>query len=301
MPGFSSHDDLVNQTTNLGKKQVLDFSRVLVTGATSAAGRYHEALSGGGTGGLFTLTGTAGVGVVHNRLTAGALPLNADVTPATRHILSGVVDTSSTTAVPAKVLLTDIIHIYRSCSVVTTSSTLSTHPTWTGTGDTRMTNANGVMASVLFTTASSVAGQITLTYTSQAGTTGRTTTAPNGSLFSPVAAHPAGCFMNQTTTAATTGGLFSPLVAGDTGVQKVDSYAINTSATGGVACIILHRPIAWIPVAAANASSVIDFYTGVPGLPRIYDDACLAVMSRVGGAYAIGGVIEGQITYGWGS
>lgn len=301
MPGFVSHDDLVNQTTALGKRQVLDFSRTLVTGATSAAGRWHEAMSGGGTGGPFTLTGTAGAGVVCNSSTAGALPLNTAVSPSTRHILSGYAITSSATAVPAYVLLTDIIHMYRSCSVVTTPSTLTNHPTWTGTGDTRMTNAVGVYASVLLTTASSAAGQLTLTYTNQAGTAGRTTAAPNGSVFGPVAATPAGCFLNQTTVSATTGGLFSPLATGDTGVQRVDSYAINAGATGGSACIILHRPIAWIPVAAANAASVIDFYTGVPGLPRIYDDACLAIISRVGGAYAAGGVIEGQITYGWGS
>lgn len=301
MAGFNSLDDLISQTTASGKKQVLDFSRTLVTGATSAAGRWHEALTGGGTGGQFTLTGTAGVGVAMNSATTGALPLNAAVAPATRHVMSANVITSSTTAAPAYVLLTDIIHVYRSCSIVTTPSTLTTHPTWTGTGDTRMTNANGVFASVLMTTASTVAPQLTLTYTNQAGTAGRTTTAPNGSVFGPVAATPAGCFLNQTTVTGTTGGLFSPLAAGDLGVQKVDSYAINTSGTGGVACIILHRPICYIPVAVANAASVLDFLTGVPALPRIYDDSCLAIISRVGGAYAAGGVIEGQITYGWGS
>jgi hypothetical protein len=296
--GFPSIDSIATAVTN-GQKQTLDFSRVLVTGATSAAGRWHEALSGGGTGGAFTLTGTAGAGVVCNQSTAGALPLNTAVSPATRHLLNGNVITSSTTAVPAYVLLTDIIHMYRSCSVVTTPSTLTNHPTWTGTGDTRMTNANGVYASVLMTTASTAAAQLTLTYTNQAGTAGRTTTAPNGSVFGPVAATPAGCFLNQTTVTATTGGLFAPLATGDLGVQKVDSYAINANGTGGAACIILHRPIAWIPVAAANSASVLDFLTGVPGLPRIYDDACLAIISRVGGAYAAGGVLEGQITYAW--
>jgi hypothetical protein len=299
---FQSVDEIVDASTN-GRKQVLDFSRTLVTGATSAAGRWHEALSGAGTGGPFTLTGTAGAGVVCNRLTAGALPLNADVTPATRHVLNANVITSSTTAVPSYVLLTDIIHMYRSCSVVTTPTTLTNHPTWGGAGDTRMSNANGVYASVLMTTASTAAAQLTLTYTNQAGTAGRTTTAPNGSVFGPVAATPAGCFLNQTTVTATTGGLFSPLSSAggvvDTGVQRVDSYAINASGTGGSACIILHRPIAWIPVAAANSASVLDFLTGVPGLPRIYDDACLAIISRVGGAYAAGGVIEGQISYVW--
>jgi hypothetical protein len=246
-----------------------------------------------------TLTGTAGAGVACNRSTAGALPLNADVGPMTRHLLAANIISASTTIAPAYVLLTDIIHMYRSCVVVTTPSTLTNHPTWTGTGDTRMTNANGVQASFLLTTASTAAGQITPTYTNQAGTAGRTTTAPNGSVFGPVAATPAGCFLNQTNLTATPGGLFMPLAPGDTGVQKVDSYVINAGATGGAMCIILHRPIAWIPLAVANAASVIDFYTGVPGLPRIYDDACLGIISRIGGAYTAGGVIEGQLTYAW--
>ena len=299
MAGFSGHDDFLVSTTTDGKKQVLDFSRTLVTGATSAAGRWHEAMSGAGTGGPLTLTGTAGVGVACTRSTAGALPLNADVSPDTRHLLQANVITSSTTAVPGYVLLTDIIHMYRSCVVVTTPSTLSNHPVWTGTGDTRMTNAVGVQASFLLTTASSAAGQITATYVNSAGTGGRTTAAPSGSVFGPVAATPAGCFLNQTAVTATTGGLFMPMAAGDVGVQQVTSYAINANATGGSMCIILHRPIAWIPVAVANSASVMDFYTGVGTLPRIYDDSCLAIISRVGGAYAANGVLEGQLTYGW--
>lgn len=300
MAGFSGHDDFLTETTTNGKKQVLDFSRTLVSGATSAAGRWHEAMSGAGTGGPFTLTGTVGAGVVCNRSTAGALPLNADVTPDTRHLLQANVISSSATIAPAYVLLTDIIHMYRSCVVVTTPSTLSAHPTWTGTGDTRMTNAVGVQASFLLTTASSAAGQITATYVNSAGTGGRTTAAPNGSVFGPVAATPAGCFLNQTNVTATTGGLFMPMMAGDVGVQQVTSYAINASATGGTMCIILHRPIAWIPLAVANSASVMDFYTGVGTLPRIYDDSCLAIISRIGGAFTVGGVIEGQLTYGWG-
>ncbi|MEF3851094.1 hypothetical protein P0P54_09385, partial [Campylobacter jejuni] len=84
--------------------------------------------------------------------------------------------------------------------VVTTPSTLSNHPTWTGTGDTRMTNANGVQASMLLTTASSAAGQMTLTYVDKSNNSAQ---AQTGSLFGPVAAHPAGCFFAQTSATAT--------------------------------------------------------------------------------------------------
>jgi hypothetical protein len=300
MTGYSGFDDFTQETTTNGKKIAMDFSRTIVTGATSAAGRWHECLSSAGTGGPFALTGAAGVGLACSRSTPGAMPLNGDVSPDTRHLIDAYALTPTVTAVPGMVLLTDIIHMYRSCSVVTTPTTLTSHPVFTGVGDDRMTNANGVQASFLMTTASSAAGQITATYTNQAGTAGRTTVAPLGSVFSPVAANPVGCFLNQTTVSATTGGLFMPTLGQDVGVQKIDSYVINANATGGSMCIILHRPIGYIPLAAANSGSVRDFVTGSSTYPRIYDNACLAVMTKVGGTLVVGGVIEGQITYGWG-
>jgi hypothetical protein len=294
--GWSGHDDFLNETTVNGKRSSIEFSKVLWTGATSAAGRWHEALSqAGGTGGAMTLTGTAGVGIVMDSTKAGALPLNANVSPDTRHLLSATLITASTTMVPGMALLTDIIHLYPSLVLVTTPSTLSNHPTWTGTGDTRMTNANGVQASVLLTTASSAAGQLTLSYNDEAGNAGTA-----GPVHSPVASHPAGCFMNATNVSATPGGLLVPLAAGDLGVRQVNSYAINTGATGGTGCIILHRPIGWIPLGVANSPSILDFYTGQPIIPRIYDGACLGLIAKVGGAYAAGGVLEGQFVYGWG-
>jgi hypothetical protein len=291
---FASYDQYINAVTT-GQAGRVSFQRVINTGATSAAGRWHEALSAaGGTGGAMTLTGTAGTGIVCNASTVGGIPVGANVSTATRHLTSMTVYTPSTTAVPGMVLLTDIIHIYPSLVVVTTPSTLSNHPTWTGTGDTRMTNANGVQASMLLTTASSAAGQITLTYVDQAGSAGQ---AQTGSLYGPVAAHPAGCFFAQTSATATNGGLVMSLGAGDFGVRQVSSYAINTGATAGTGCIILHRPIAYIPLLAANTPTVFDFTSGPNPFPRIYDDACLGMFVMVGGALTTNQVIAGELSF----
>lgn len=295
--GFSSHTDFISETTN-GKAEFIDFNRTVDTGATSAAGRWHALLTSGGTGGAMTLTGTPGTGIVMNRATAGALPLGANVSTETRHVVSGFAVTPSTTAVPATLLLTDIIHIYPSLVVVTTPSTLSNHPTWTGTGSTRMTNANGVRASMLLTTAASAAGTINCTYFNELGNSRNTAGVQGTSFNSVVAAHPTGCFLG-TGQAATgsNGGLFMPLLAGDLGVQRINSYTITANLTGGAGCIILHRPIAYIPVGAANAMSVMDFYT--LGLPRIYDDSCLALFALIGGAMTTGQVFQGQIGIGY--
>lgn len=295
--GFASYDQYINAVTVANQKGGTQFVRTINTGATSAAGRWHECLSPAGTGGAMTLTGTAGTGIAASSSTTGALPLDANVSTMTRHLTSMTVYTPGTTVVPGMVLLTDIIHIYPSLVVVTTPSTLSSHPTWTGTGDTRMTNAKGVQASMLLTTASSAAGQMTLTYVDQDNNAAQ---AQTGSLYGPVAAHPAGAFFGQVAASASPGGLCMALGAGDSGVRQVNSYAINTGATGGTGCIILHRPIAYVPLLAANIPTVFDFTSGPNPFPRIYDDACLGMFVLVGGALTTNQVISGEIAFAHG-
>ena len=294
--GFATYDALISAMTVSNQISRIDFYRVGYTSATTAAGRWHELLSLAGTGGAMTLTGTPGTGIVMNRSTTGALPLNADVTALTRHLTSMWAVTPSTLIVPGVLLLTDIIHIYPSLVMVTTPSTMSNHPTWTGTGDTRMTNANGVQMSLVLTNASTAAGQITPNYKDQGGAD----QAASGSMWGPVAATPSGCFMASATVTATPGGLYMPTAAGDVGVQQINSYTINVNMTGAVGCMILHRPIATIPLIGANIVAERDFTSGAPLLPRIHDNACLGLFALVGGALTTAtGIVIGGITYAW--
>ena len=105
---FSGIDDIIGEM-GAGKFMRLNFTRTIDTGATSVAGRWHSCLTSGGTGGVMTLTGTAGTGIAFNQSTVGALPLNAAVATDTRHLLSMYGITPATTLVPASLLLTDII------------------------------------------------------------------------------------------------------------------------------------------------------------------------------------------------
>jgi hypothetical protein len=298
MAGFANYNAYINALTVLKQRKKVPVIRTINTGATSAAGRWHETMSpAAGTGGAMTLTGTAGTGIVMNGSTAGRIPIGADVGGAmTRHLTGMTVYTPSTVLAPGCAMLTDIIHIYPSLVMVTTPSTLSNHPTWTGSGDTRMTSADGVQASMLLTTASSAAGQVTLTYLDQAGNS----QAQSGSLFGPVAAHPAGAFMGQVPVTATPGPVEMALATGDTGVQRVSSYAINTGATGGVGCIMLHRPIATVPILAANQPTAWDFTQGSDAFPRVYDDACLALIVNIGGALTVNQVLKADLDLAWG-
>jgi hypothetical protein len=292
---FSGVDDIVSEIA-AGKFQRLPFARTVDTGATSVAGRWHSALTTGGTGGAMTLTGTAGTGVAFNRSTSGSLPLGANVSTDLRHLLSMFGVTPATTLVPGILLLTDILHVYPSCVLTGTPSTLSNHPTWTGSGDTRMTSAVGVQASLLVTTATTAGnGQVTLTYQDEGGNSGT-----SGSLYAPATATPTGCFYGAANAAVTLGPPFAAMAAGDLGIGRISSYAINTGATSGVGAFILHRPIAEIPLVAANTPGERSFLNDVLLLPRIHDDACLGLFVNVGGALTASQTLMGSINMAWG-
>jgi hypothetical protein len=295
--GFNSVDALYNAITNNRQILSLPFTRTIVTGATSVAGRWHEGLSGGGSGGAMVLTGSAGVGIAKSSADIGALPIGPAVgdPTMTKHLLAMSLNTPGATVVPAYAMLTDIIHIYPSLVMVTTPSTLSNHPSWAGAAGTRMENAKGVQLSALLTSASSACGQITPNYKDQDGNDQNT----SRSMFGPVAAHPAGALFGDVGVTATPGGPVAPLAVGDYGVRQVNSYAINTGATGGVGCMILHRPVCTFPIAGANIPTERDFTTGPIRLPRIFDGACLGLFMQIGGALTAGNIITGELVVGW--
>jgi hypothetical protein len=295
--GWTSADAFMTDVTTNNKLARLFWNRTVYTSATSVAGRWHELLSQGGTGGAMTLTGSAGVGIVCNRATVGALPLNANVANDIRRLITMGGISSIATVHPGYLLLTDIIHIYPSCVLTGTPTVPSSHPTWTATGDTRMTAPTGVQASLVVTTAGTAGnGLIVVNYKDEGGNAGT-----SGNFYAPSATTPMGALYAQTGAVITTGGPFLPLAAADLGVKQIDTYTITTGLTSGVGSFILHRPIATIPLAAVNLAGERDFLSGFPLLPRIYDDACLGFFVQVGGALVAGASITGEINYGWGA
>ena len=289
--GFSSIDDLVSEVTANGKFQRVPYTRVVQTGATSVAGRWHEAFTGVGTGGTGVLTGTAGLGAALNSSTVGALPqTSATVSTDTKHLLGMSAVTAGATVVPAWLMLTDLLYVYPSCVVTGTATTLSN----AAAKPTRFNNGTGVQCSCIVASAlGATTPTLTMTYTNQAGSGSKT-----GIFQASAASLPLGSFMGGGVSAALTGPIM-PLGAGDSGVRQLDSYTLASGTTGTVT-FVLHRPLGMIPLVAANVAGERDFLNQMPALPKVEDDACLALFILVGGALTASNAVSGELIMAWG-
>lgn len=290
MPGFTSLDDFITETTVNGKSAISSFIRTINTGATSAAGSWHDTFSGGGTGGTGVLTGTAGLGTAMSASTAGAIPFGAGVLPDLRYVTRFSAQAASATAVPGVILLTDLLYIYPSCTVTAPATTLSN----AAARPARFGSGAGVQASAIVASALGAATPLlTLTYTNSSGTGSRT-----GRLSAAAVSHPVGRLLSGTATAGTLAGPYMTTDTGDVGVQQIDSYAITSGGTTGTVSFVLHRPILEIPLIAANAPA-FESYIGAD-MPQIDDDSCLAMFVLVGGALVAAQTITGSMRHAWG-
>jgi hypothetical protein len=128
---------------------------------------------------------------------------------------------------------------------------------------TRNTGGAGNIAWVeIYTIIGTTGTTLTMTYTNQAGTGGQTATTNIGSTgFREVSRI-----------------LRIPLAAGDSGIRAVEKVSLTaTTGTLGDFGITVAQPLAWIPVGAAGAGGWRDYTTGLPGIPSIDPNACLAL------------------------
>ena len=274
-----------------GNSQKLSGFRTIVTGATSVAGRWHECFSGTGSGGPMALTGTAGLGTARSSANSGAFPQQTvNVSPDTKHLLTLSAVTPATTAVPGFLMLTDLLYMYTSCVLTGTPTTLNNG----AAKPTRFNNGVGVQCTGIVATAVGAATPaLTLTYTDSGGTGSNT-----GNLTASANSLPVGsCFSGG--TVATLGSPYMNLANGDSGVRQLDSYTLASGTTGTIT-FMLHRPIATIPLVAANVAGERDFVFNMPSLPDIPDDACLGFFLMTGGALTANNQVIVDMKMAWG-
>lgn len=70
-----------------------------------------------------------------------------------------------------------------------------------------------------------------------------------------------------------------PLQAGDTGISAIANVdLVASTATAGNFGVTIGHPIAYVGIGAPGAAGWRDFTTGLPGIPDIQADACLALL-----------------------
>jgi len=78
---------------------------------------------------------------------------------------------------------------------------------------------------------------------------------------------------------AATHAMFIPFSGRDSGVRAVTKIRLsNSTATVGNFGITIGKPIAYIPLSLAGVSYWRDFTTGLPTVPKLDNDACLALL-----------------------
>jgi hypothetical protein len=199
-------------------------------------------------------------GAIPDRTTQGAIPF----TPATGGRDKHLIGAGITTLTSGVYLLYDrLFHIGGLNGTSIAAQTIQGSPA--SPALTRYTGGTGnIVFYEIYTIIGTTSRTLTMTYTNQAGTSGRTSTTITigGSNFREVTR------MQRI-----------PLAADDSGVQSVQQIQLNVSTgTAGNFGITIAQPLAWIPVNVAGTMGWRDYTTGLPGIPDIDPDACLSLM-----------------------
>ena len=262
MAAITDLSELINLQSggNNGNPENISFLKVpRVAGVTATA-----PISGRGCS-LWTYDGMpAGgavptTGAIPDRTTQGAIPF----TPATGGSDKYLIGAGITTLTAGVYLLYD--RLFHEGGLDATSSAAQTiQGSPASPALTRYTGGTGNIAFYeIYTIIGTTSTTLTMTYTNQASTSGRTSTINIGA----------------TNFREVTRMQRIPLAAGDSGIQSIQQVQLaGSTLTAGNFGITIAQPLAWIPVNVAGTMGWRDYTTGLPGIPVIDPDACLSLM-----------------------
>jgi hypothetical protein len=199
------------------------------------------------------------VAAIPDLTTTGAIPFTAATGGRDLHLIGA----SITPTTAGVFLLYDrLFHIGGLSGTSTAAQTVQGSPA--SPALTRNTGGAGNIAWYeIYTIVGTSAAVMTMNYTNQAGTSGQTSTINIGTTG-----------FREVTRAQRI-----QLAAGDTGIRAINTVTLSTTTgTVGNFGITIAQPFAWIPVGAAGTAGWRDYTTGLPGIPVINPDACLALM-----------------------
>ena len=270
-----------------------------VTGAAAyTAGRWYD---------TFTLVGQPPAGVYTGGLaatqligsgatpTVGKISIGENVAADVRHLINIEMMTAVANGTLSWLMLVDLLLFYvvdMNQAAAQTCTNALTLP--------RYTDGVGVQM-FLEALATTGAGAITLHTTDFLYTNSGDT--PN-KIVPPTVACTASAIVPHllcTGTAINNFGPFIPLANGDKGVKLVSQFRLSgASGTASTAALVLCKPLATIPLVAANITTARDYVFSFPSMPVVQDGACLAFLLCTGGATTAATNFYGTLDFVWG-
>lgn len=291
---FSSIDDMLAEIA-AGKFNRTDWNKI--TGlAAYTAGRWYDTSALGGTP---VANAWAGTSLAWTTCTESAgngtqifgMRHGGDVSADTKHVMNVMALSSVATAVPSMLMLVDLQGYWPGISV---NSAVAQNLTGTPT----LRYANGAGCRLFFvsqSTSGATGHNIALSYTNQAGTTGKTLPVTVSMTASAITPH-----ISHSGTAANNYGPFLPLANGDTGVQNVASVTFSAASGAGTGALCLARPLLTLPLTTVSVAAERDLVNQLPSLPRVYDGACLTWLLFTGAAVGASSNFYGALETAWG-
>lgn len=218
------------------------------------------ALIAGRPASLWPLTGSPGAGAYNGTLNgvildstaalvAGQIPIFDPVT--VNQYLARF--SGACTQIGAIMLLDRLWH-NGGYTITSTAAQNSTTPAWPARSADGTANGDAVLLAVEVSAATGAGvPTITISYTNQAGTAGRTATNIQATLA----------------TSAIGATYLIGLQAGDTGVRSVQSLTLSATWTSGTINLVAYRFLAMLEIPAVGVSNAIDALTS--GMPRLYN------------------------------
>lgn len=276
--GFSSQDDLLNQITVNGKYGRIDYNKT--TAVAGVAGTWTDLGTATGSTPADAYAGTSLTWVdTDDTYSGGAVYHGGDVSTATKHFLNASGYVFAAAGAPWVLMCVDQVG-YVPITGADVTGTTSRTITMTAISNTtakrdRYPNGAGLRAYFSTEVAPTLGGPnlTAMTYTNQAGTTGKSIGVTVGFAATPVTG-----MVPHSGNAATRYAPFLPLAVGDSGIRDLEAFTLSGgTAYGGTGQLVLHlvKPLWQIPVPASGILTERDFVNQLPSMPKIPDGACL--------------------------
>jgi len=207
----------------------------------------------------------------------------------TLHVVEAAIGVPSATFAPATFWLCDYLYAYPLMDLDSTDFQAMDN----GVAPVpRYADGVGVNIMVVTTTPQTAVAQMNLTYTNEAGATGRTSTIWTG--VSNV-----GNIQGAQAASGAAGsmGPFVPLASGDRGVQAVEGIQMLASG-GGFAAVVLVRPLLKLHVRENATVAEVSYLINDRTLPRVLPGAYLNWVYTSGVA-AVSSVVRGHVRFAW--